>query len=192
MGRWTFPQEVCEYLCRGLVKELVLDVGGWLVKGCGDRIGLCIRGHLLSRPPVRTTRIQRVQNDIAALLVIEPLEVFGGRIVDDGGVAALANLTQDLHDELGLADAGVPHDLEVLGFLPGGDTHHLSEFGCFETDAVALLLLVEFLRAEQLRPTKNPAILHLFEAPDVIRDGEPKHRRETDAALNEADGEDCK
>ena len=172
------------------MKELVLDVGGGLVEGRGDSIGLGIRGHLLSRTPVRTTRIQRVQNDVAALLVIEPLEIFRGRVVDNGGVAALPDLAQDLHDELGLADAGVPHDLEVLRFLSGWNSHHLAEFGCLESNTVALLLPVEFLRAKQLWAAQNPSVFHLLKAPDVIRNGEPKHRCEADAALDEADGEE--
>jgi hypothetical protein len=52
--------------------------------------------------------VQRIQNDVATLLVIETLEVLGGRIVNDCGVASLANLTQDLHDELGLCGSGIP------------------------------------------------------------------------------------
>ena len=61
-----------------------------------------------------------------------------------------------------------------------GNPHHLAQFGRLETDAVALLLPVEFFGRKQLWAAQNPSIFHLLETPDVIRDGEPEHCHEAD------------
>ena len=120
----------------------------------------------------------------------ESLEVFAGRIVDDGGVAALANLAQDLHDELGLPDAGVAHDLEVLGFLPERNPHHLAQFGRLESDAVALLLPVEFLRRSNCGPRRmRPYFICLKRRMSYGTANQSIRARQT-AALDEADGEE--
>src|SRR6202522_2825979 len=103
-----------ENLSWRLVEELILNVGGGLVERCRNSVGLGVRCHLLGWSPVWAAGIERVQNNVAAFLVVKPLEVFACGIIDDGGLAALPDLAQDLHDELGLADPCVPHDLEVL------------------------------------------------------------------------------
>jgi hypothetical protein len=142
---------VGKYLGWSLVKELVLHVGcGLIERGC-DSICLGIRRHLLGWPPIWTTLIERVQNDIASLSVVEPLEVFASGIVDDGGVPTISNLAEDLHDELGLPHAGITHYLEVLGFFAQRNPHHLAQFRRLEPNAVTLLLPVEFLRGQHLR-----------------------------------------
>ncbi len=144
----------------------------------------------MSWSPVRAPLVEWVQNDVAALLVVEALQVLASGIVDDGGVAAFPNLAQDLHDELGLSDAGVAHDLEVLRFLPRWNSHHFAQLGRLEADAIALLLAVEFLGRKQLWATQDTSVLHLFETPDVIRNSEPEHDSDAGSALDEADGEE--
>ena len=47
------------------------------------------------------------------------------------------NLPEDLHDERGLACAGVAHEFDVLRLGLKRYPHHLFGFGGFEADTVA-------------------------------------------------------
>jgi hypothetical protein len=58
-------------------------------------------------------------------------------------MAALLDLHKELHDQPGLARAGIAHDLDVLSFGTLGDAHEVFGLGGFEPDAIALDGLVE-------------------------------------------------
>lgn len=60
--------------------------------------------------------------------VIETLDELAGRVVDNGGMAALPDLEKKLHDEPGFACTGVSHDLDMLAFDVARDTHRTARF----------------------------------------------------------------
>ena len=171
-----------ENLGRRVVKEFVDHVCLSLIKRGGDGVGLGIRFHLLRRSPVRAAVIERVEHDVAALFIEEPLDVLAGRVVDDGRVFPVPDLAQNLHDELGLANPGVAHDLDVLRLFALRNSHHPARFGCHETDAFPLCHPVELLRREHERTAQNAAIFHLPEPLDVLGNGEHERHNKADSA----------
>ena len=127
-----------EDLLRRLGEKLALLVRGRLVQGRGNGLGLGTATQLFGWSPIGAARIERIQNDVAAAGVVEPLHELAGRVIHDGRMAALFDLYEELHDQPGLARAGVAHDLDVLSFGALGDTHEVLGLGGFEADAIAL------------------------------------------------------
>src|SRR5208283_4936185 len=126
-----------EDLLRRLGKELALLVRGRLIeRGC-NRLCFGTAAQLLGGPPVRAAGVQRIENDVAILAVIEPLNKLTGRIVDDGRMTTFFDLHEYLHNEPGLARAGVAHQLDVLPFGEPRNAHELLRFDGSETDAIA-------------------------------------------------------
>src|SRR5579884_753731 len=78
--------------------------------------------NLVRRGPIGHPGIERIEDHIVAVRVIELGQVFLGRIVDDGRLIAVADLAQDLANEGRLAASGVPHEKDVLALMPAGDT----------------------------------------------------------------------
>src|ERR1700758_2746611 len=146
------------------MKELVLVVRSGLIEGRRDGISFCICGHLLRWAPVWAALVQRVQNDVATLLIVEPLDVLASRIIDNGRVAAASDLSKDLHDELCFPYTGITHNLEVLGLFPLWNPHHLSQLGRFEADAISLCRFVEIGWRQHDRNAQNATVIHLPEA----------------------------
>ena len=70
------------------------------------------RRHSSGGRPVGASGIEWIEDDVAALGRIELVDVFEGRVVDDGGVGALFDLTQNLSDQGGLPGPGIAHDRE--------------------------------------------------------------------------------
>src|SRR5579875_3867112 len=157
-----------EDLLRRLDKELALLVGRWLVERRCNRLRLGSTAQLLGRPPVGATGIKRVQDDVLALRVIETLDELAGRVVDDGGMAALPDLEKKLHDEPGFACAGVSHDLDVLAFDLARDTHGTARFEGLKSHSVPLHGAIERARRHQSRPFQEPSVLAFAKALDVF------------------------
>src|SRR5579875_248725 len=78
--------------------------------------------NLVRRGPVRHAGIERIEDHVVAVRVIELGQVFLGRIVDDGGFLAVADLAQDLANEGRLAASGIADEKDVLALMPAGDT----------------------------------------------------------------------
>jgi hypothetical protein len=100
---------------RRLGEKLTLLVAGRLVKRGRNRLRFRLPAKLLGRSPIGAAGVQRVQHDVLALLVVEPLNELASRVVDDGHHPGL-NLPEYLHDEAGLAGPGVAHEFDVLRF----------------------------------------------------------------------------
>jgi hypothetical protein len=175
LGRGAEGQQMSEYLLRRLRKELALFVRGRLVERGRNRLGLGTAAQLLGRSPVRAAGVQRIQNDVAVLAVIEPLNELAGRIVDDGRVTPLFDLHEYLHDEPGLARAGVAHQLDVLPFGEPGNAHELLRFDGSEANAVALDGAIESGWRDANRAFEQASILHLPEPIHVFARGKREH-----------------
>src|SRR3984957_4748852 len=70
--------------------------------------------HKLSaKVPVWAARIERIDDQIAALWVVELAHKIHGRVVNDGALSALLDLAQDLPDCSRFTAAGVAHKKDV-------------------------------------------------------------------------------
>ena len=76
-----------------------------------ERFGLV--APLIAGTPVRTARVERIENRVAALGPVELWRVFERRVVHDRRVAAGLELQQHLSDQRRLPGARVAHDEEV-------------------------------------------------------------------------------
>src|SRR6266496_1744287 len=106
-------QQMREDLLRSLDEEAVADAF-WLVQRDGQRLGLCLPAKFVRWIPVRHPGIERIQDDVAAMFVVELLHKLARRIVDDGDIAACIDLIEHLADDARFARAGVSNDEEVL------------------------------------------------------------------------------
>ena len=167
-----------EDLLRRLGKELALLVRGRLVeRGC-NRLCFGAAAQLLGRPPVRAAGVQRIQNDVAVLAVIEPLNELAGRIVDDGRMTPFFDLHEYLHDEPGLARARVAHQLDVLPFGEPGNAHELLRFDGSEANSIALHCAIESGWRDANRAFEQASILHFPEPIHVFARGKREHAQQ--------------
>ena len=111
-GRRPQRQQVREDASRRFGEERVLVVP-IREERRGERERFRLVPPLIARRPVRTPRVERIQDDIAALGRVELRRVFERRVVDDGGLAARLELRQQLADQRGLPGARVAHDEDV-------------------------------------------------------------------------------
>ena len=114
-----------EDLLRRFSEELALLVRGRLVQRGGNGLGFGAAAQLFRWSPIGAARVERIEDDVAAFGIVEPLHELAGRIIDDGRMASLLDLHEKLHDEPGLARAGVAHQLDVLPFGAPGNAHEL-------------------------------------------------------------------
>ena len=148
-------QQMGEDFLRSLGEKLALLIRGRLVQGRGNGPGLGTAAQLFGWSPIGAACIERIQNDVAAAGVIEPLHELAGWVVHDGRMAALLDLYEELHDQPGLARAGIAHDLDVLSFGALRDTHEVLRLGGFESDAIALDGFVETFGETRTGPFKS-------------------------------------
>src|SRR5579883_676379 len=153
---------------RRLDKELTLLVGRWLVERRCNRLRLGSTAQLLGRPPIGTAGIERIEDDVLALRVIETLDELAGRVVDNGGMTALLDLEKKLHDEPGFACTGVSHDLDVLAFHLAWNAHGTARFDGLKPHSVPLHGAIERARRHQSRPFQEPSVLAFAKALDVF------------------------
>src|SRR5207249_146193 len=76
---------------------------------------------LAEQVPARGTRLEGVENDIAALAVVEVSQVASIGIRNDGAVAACERRAEQLPDGGALAGAGGAYQLEMLDLVLGCD-----------------------------------------------------------------------
>src|SRR5258708_4955737 len=113
-----------EYLRGCAVKEFVLHAQARrLIERCGNRYSLSVPLDLVCWTPEWTAGVERVENHVAALLVIETFYKFGGRIVYDRGLGTVPDLPKYLHDELAFTGPGVTDYLDMLGLLAHRNSH---------------------------------------------------------------------
>ena len=119
---------------------------------------------------------------------VEALSELACRVVHDGNFSPVGGLLKELFYQRGLPGPRVAHDLEVLRLLAQRYPHHLSKLCRLETNAVALLLLVELFGRKQLWSTQDAPIFQLLETLDVAGHGKPKHGNKADGALDKCHG----
>ena len=100
---WSFNEESVRHAFR-------------LIQRHGQGLGFGLATEFLRRVPIGHPRIEWIENDVAAMLVIELLHKFAGRIVNDCAVASGVHLIEHLANDARLAGAGVTHDQEMLVF----------------------------------------------------------------------------
>ena len=74
-----------------------------LIERNGQGLCLCFAAQLHGRIPVRHSGVKRIENDVAAMLVIELLHELACRVIDDGAVAACIYLIKQLANDARLA-----------------------------------------------------------------------------------------
>src|SRR5579875_2334963 len=173
-----------EDFLRRLDKELALLVGRWLVERRCNRLRLGSAAQLLGRPPVGTAGIERIEDDVLALRVIETLDELAGRVVDNGGMAALPDLEKKLHDEPGFACTGISHDLDMLAFDVARDTHRTARFEGLKSHSVPLHGAIERARRHQSRPFQEPSVLAFPKALNIFAYRKWKLDEEANEAQN--------
>ena len=118
--------------------------------------------------PVRAAGVQRIQNNVAVFAVIESLNELASRIVNDGRMAPFLDLHEKLHDEPGLARAGVAHQFDVLPFGEPWNAHELLRLDGSEAYAVALDGAIESGWRDANRAFEQAAVLHFPESLNVF------------------------
>ncbi len=97
-------------------ERILVDAIGKERRGERERFGLV--AQLVAGAPVRRPRVERIENHVTAFWRVELRRVFERRVVHDGGVAAVLELTEELSNQRRLAGAGVAHD-EQMARLDG-------------------------------------------------------------------------
>src|SRR5581483_5320607 len=141
---------------RRLDKEFTLLVCRRLVERSRNRLRLSSAAQLLGRPPIGTTGIERIEDDVFTFRIIETLDELAGGVIDDGGMTALLDLEKELHDEPGFTGTGVSHDLDVLAFDLTRDAHETARFDRLKSHSVAFDSTIEGARWHQSRSLQEP------------------------------------
>jgi len=152
---WTFDE------------ELALPVLGRLEERGGNRPCFCAPDQLFRGSPVWAAAVEGIQNDVAACFGVEAFDEFTGWVVDDRRVPPCLDLAEHLHDDCGLAAAGIPDDLEVLVFGAFGHAEKTPAFVDLDPDSGPLDCFVELRGCDQNWPLQTPAVLHFLPSPDV-------------------------
>ena len=113
LRRRQIAEQMSEYLLRSLNEEAVGHSFG-LIKRDGKSLCLGLAAQLLGRVPVRHPGIKRIEDDVAAMRVVELLHKLAGRVIDDGAVTSRIDLVEHLANDARLAAAGVADDQEML------------------------------------------------------------------------------
>ena len=98
----------------GCDEEFVLPFGGSLEERGSDGSSFRAPDKLLRWSPIRATAVKRIEHNIAAVFVIEALDEFAGRVMDNSGVSTRLNLAQHLPDDGRFAATRIADDLEML------------------------------------------------------------------------------
>src|SRR6266480_3797330 len=86
-----------------------------------ELLDVVVAADLAEQVPARGTRLEGVENDIAALAVVEVSQVAPIGIRNDGAVAACERRAEQLPDGGALAGAGGAYQLEMLDLVLGCD-----------------------------------------------------------------------
>ena len=171
-----------EYLLGTLDEELALPVLGTLEERSGESPGFRFPSKLLCWTPVWASGVQWIQNDVAAVRIVESLDKFTGRVIDNRTLFAGLDLEQHLKYQSGFARAGVGNDLEMFGLCGARNADNLPLIGGSEPDTVTLDFLVEAARIAENGAFEQATILHLFHPSDVAVDGVGEYQYEENQA----------
>ena len=174
-------EQMREDLLRSFDKEAVRHAFG-LVQRDGQSLGLGLASEFLRRVPVRHPGVERIEHDVAPVLIVKLFHKLAGGIVDDGAVAARIHLIKHLADDARLARAGVADNEKV--FILGVAWNPQRALGIVgrNADAITGNGFRELAWTDKNRPFQPSSIPQLFAPLDVLADGkrELQHeRRET-------------
>src|SRR6266478_1007335 len=126
LRRWFVCQQVREDFSRCFRKKRVL-VRSVREERYRQRGGLGGILHFVADAPERHTPVAWKQDHVAPVRPVEARRVFPLRVVYNRDLVPLLDLQKLLNDELRLAGASVPHDLEVAVLFDEGDMQFLVE-----------------------------------------------------------------
>ena len=184
-GLGAVGQKMSEDFLGRLGEELTLLVTGRLVERGRDSLGFGLAAQLLGRSPVGAPLVQRIEYQVAPLLVVEPLNELASRVVDDGRMTPTLYLPEHLHNQSRFAGPCVAHEFDMLRLGLQRDTHHVFGFGRDEADAIAIHGLVELFRCKQDWAFEPPSILQFLASADVFANGERELREQRKEAEEE-------
>src|SRR5271170_3410524 len=95
-----------KYLLRSLDKEAVGHPFR-LIKRDGQCLCFGLAAQLFGRIPIWHSSIKRIENNVAAMWIVELLHELAGRVVNNGAVISRLDLVQHLANDARLAAAGV-------------------------------------------------------------------------------------
>ena len=129
-----------------------------------QRFGLV--AQLVAGTPVRCPCIERIEDHVAAFRCVELWRVFERRIVDDGGVAAVLELSEKLANQRRFAGSGVAHDEQMARFDGARNRErrlHAKQLGrqardLNKRDPVRARAAIELPHRHQLRSLQAPAM----------------------------------
>src|ERR1017187_4353445 len=105
-GLRLFLEQTGQNPARPIGKKRLLILLVWKERG-GDGGGGFLTLKLIAQSPIRTPGVKRIQDQVAALWIVELAYKVHRRVVDDGALSALLDLAQELPDGGRLAAAGV-------------------------------------------------------------------------------------
>src|SRR5215467_13500101 len=173
-----------EDLLRTLHKETIGNAGR-LKQRNRYGLGLGLALQFVGGTPVRTARIEGVQNDVPTALVIELLDELTSRVINNRAMFALGDLEQDLADDGRLARPGVAYGEDVLVFgCPRNPQRSLLALN-HKSDSIRFEVPGECARRDQHRPLDPAAIAQLETPPQVFADGERQLQKQDQPAPNQ-------
>src|SRR5258707_1134172 len=102
-----------EYLLRSLNKEAIGHPFG-LIKRDGQCFCFGFAAQLFGWVPIRHSSVKRIENDVAAMWIVELLHELTGRVVNNSAVTSRFDLIKHLANDARLAAPGVADDQEML------------------------------------------------------------------------------
>src|SRR5687767_7681966 len=119
--------------------------------------------HFISRRPIRHSRVERIQNLVAAVGLVELWRELERRVVDDRRLASIRDLLEELSNQRRLAGPRVAHQEKMAALLLAGDSEDLASgpskqqrrnrdrVAYCEADSVTALQPIELRCAQQFR-----------------------------------------
>ena len=145
----------------------------------GKRLRLVL--HFISRRPVRHSAIERIQNLVTAVGLVELRRELKRRVVDDRCLASIGDLLEELSDQRRLAGPCVAHQEEVAALVLTRDSEDLASgpskqqrrnrngVACGEADSVTVRQPIELRRAQQFRAAQSLPATHFLGLAAVAR-----------------------
>src|SRR5947208_3458292 len=144
--------------------------------------------------PVWHALVNRIQDDVTPLWLVELRSVFERRIVDDGGVATRFHLQKDLPYQGALAHPCIAHDKDVARFGGTGQNQplHLPEYSLdqclfcqLKADSIGTIPAVELLRGHKFWSLEPSSFFALPGSLGILRDCQRKSREQDNDASHQ-------
>src|SRR5580658_6393633 len=172
LWRGTIGHQEGEDLLGGLDEKFTLLVLRRLEEGDRQSLRLGASAEFFRGPPVGTTLIERIQDNVAVLRVVKACDELPCGVVDDRGIATMFYLAKNLEHDHSLARSGISDDLHVLGLRPLRYADHCLHFVGLNAYAISCDPVVELPWSHHLGAFQSSSVSQRFASSNVLGHGE--------------------